>query len=171
MQTEYIEALTELYSNKSGVVPIAFVEWWLLKYVDLYSPHRYRLPPLLGTSDDSRIDEFRRVFPALEELAEHHRSESLCKKALEDLDTIDALEWNKDNSQLKNWMNKYKELGEGNAAVYILAATIDQDSDECNIGCYPSEIEIFRADFKYLLAFNVHFYTIYALLNQEKETE
>ncbi len=162
MQTEFHIASEELYSNSNKVVSINFIEWWLLKYSDLYRPFRNRLPPLPDGSDKYGEDAFRNIYCFLEDLTAYHRYQGICKTAFEELQSIDATTFDRSNQKLLDWVIKYETLGAQDLVGFRLqywGIEYEQQDGHLTHANIPFSVE--RNDFQSVIIFCDTFSDIY----------
>ena len=129
---------TELLKNqKNNIFSIDKINWWLLKfsnlykeiYEDLYSKHWFkfqdgttaRLPPF---GKVSREEQFLNLFDALNEISQFHRNEEYFKRQLLAFHQV------KDSQlKLKNWLVKNSDLGADKYACFLLEY-LDYDQED-----------------------------------------
>lgn len=155
------------------IIPISQVEWWLLKYSDVYkktsdfvySQHLFkmddgsivRLPPFGEPTDQ---DKFLDLYKALDTICEFHRNEKYFEKELTEYQKI------KDSqSDLKNWIAKNEDLG-AEKYVCFLVDYLDysEKAEHLNIYVHTSkELEIYidRQDFRNTIEFLEIFNELY----------
>ena len=165
------EKLIKILNQK--VNPISKVEWWLLKYTDLYkktsefvySQHLFkmddgsivRLPPFGKPSDK---DKFLDLYKALDTICEFHRNEKYFEQELKEYQKI------KDSqSDLKKWVVKNEDLG-AEKYVCFLVDYLDysENAEHLNIYVHSSkELEIYidRQDFRNTIEFLEIFNELY----------
>ncbi|WP_370477210.1 hypothetical protein [Tamlana flava] len=163
--------------NNNGKIKISQIEWWLLKYSDLfkktydfvYSQHLFtdddgtviRLPPF-GKPTDHEI--FLDLYEALDKISDFHRYEKYFEQELIEYEKIKNSPPN-----LKNWLANNEYLGADKHVCFIYNyLDYDENDQEVHLKVYiPSleELEIYidRKDFKntidFLEKFNELFWT------------
>ncbi len=158
MTTLFLEALNELYKGNSKVVSIAFVEWWLLKYGDLYkdASKTHRLFSLAPDKDSGVA--FRKAYYYLDELSEYHRLEAISSIAIKEYDVITQ---NKSKNDLIDWCLKYEKLGVEDAVAIYAMFTTEQSLKNDNFQVPTVDLEIdgndFRDTTKFLELFDVYY--------------
>lgn len=149
------------------------LEWWLLKYSDLYkktfdfvySQHLFttdngsviRLPPFGEPTDQ---EKFLDLYQALDKICEFHRNEKYFKQELTEYEKI------KDSqSDLKSWVAKNEVLG-ADKYVCFLVDYLDYSENAEYLSVYfhsskDLEIYIDRQDFKNTIEFLEIFNELY----------
>ena len=166
-----VEQLIKILNQK--VNPISKVEWWLLKYSDLYkktsdfvySQHLFkmddgsfvRLPPFGEPTDQ---EKFLDLYKALDTICEFHRNEKYFEQELTEYHKIKDSE-----SDLKNWIAKNEDLG-AEKYVCFLVDYLDysENAEHLNIYVHSSKelkIYIHRQDFKNTIEFLEIFNELY----------
>ncbi|MEP2280966.1 hypothetical protein [Maribacter sp.] len=159
--------------KKNGPLSISKVEWWLLKYLDLYkktydfvhSQHLFKLDdgstvrlPSLGRT--TKQEEFLDLYEALDTICEFHRKEQYFEQEINEYQKI------KDSqSDLKNWITKNEYLG-AEKYVCFLVDYLDysENAEHLNIYVHSSkELDIYidRQDFRNTIEFLEIFNELY----------
>lgn len=151
------------------------IEWWLLKYSDLYketydffySQYLFELddgtilrdPPFGKPTDKER---FLAVFKALDEISEFHKNEVYFEKEM-----IEYNEIKKSQTTLKNWVLKNEEFGANKYACFLIDYLDYKEYDQvehlnvCVHFFKDFEIFIDRNDFKHTIEFLENFNELY----------
>jgi len=170
---EYFKDLQNL--SVANILAISKVQWWLLKYSDLYkktsdfvhSQHLFttddgsviRLPPFGKPTDQ---DKFLDLYNALDTLSELHRNEKYFEKEM-----VEYRLTKNSHSDLKKWIIKNENLGaEKYVCFFIDYLDYDENEKEEHLSVYVSslkELDIFidRKDFKNTIDFLEIFNDLY----------
>ena len=162
LKTSFLD-LKEL--SASNIYQIPQIEWWLLKYSELYkktsdfvySQHLLkmddgsivRLPPFGEPTDENK---FLDLYKALDTICEFHRNEKYFEEELTEYKKI------KDSqSELKNWIAKNEDLG-AEKYVCFLVDYLDYSENAEHLNIYinsSKELEIYvdRQDFRNTVEF------------------
>ena len=169
----YLKEFKQL--NASNVFSIHKIEWWLLKYSEVYkkeyncfySQHlseledgsTVRLPPFGKKSEQ---EKFLDLYKALDNISQFHRNEKYFEQ-----EVITYLKIKESKTELIAWALKNEELG-ANKYVCFLLDYLDYDEDEKvnHLSVFvPSlkDLDIFvdRQDFKFTIEFLEIFNEIY----------
>lgn len=165
-----LPVLTELNCNP---LPIAKVEWWLLKHSDYYkkiseivfSKHLYtlcdgssiRLPTFEEPNDP---EKFLDVYKALDTVCELHRNEKYFEQELIEYNKIKDSQFD-----VKNWVSKNEVLG-AEKYVCFLVDYLDYTENAKHLNIYihsSKELEIYidREDFRNTIGFLEIFNELY----------
>ncbi len=161
--------------SKNDVYSISKVEWWLLKYSELYnktyefvySQHLFtnddgsviRLPPFGESSDQ---EKFLELYEALETISEFHQNEKYFKQELTQHNKI-----KNSQSELKNWVAKNEYLGADKYVCFLIDyLDYNENGQEKHLNVFvhsSKELEIYidRQDFKNTIDFLQIFNEIY----------
>lgn len=183
-----IENLKSLAKN--GVHSIAQIEWWLLKYEELYQSvdKSYRTLCAICVDEENNggmrhcicypiycpkseeKEKFIVVYESLGKLTQVHKNEASCKNALDDY---------KESSNEKQWIESYYDLNNKFPTLYYdyfdygNGDDIDKDLYLCEI--YKSDLEIYvdKKDFYHTVKFYDLFHHLFYLkkLHPEKLSE
>jgi hypothetical protein len=167
MKTEYQIAIEELNSNSGKVVSMAFVEWWLLKYGDLYRSRDWDLPYLDGMEGKEGKYAFHDAFYHLNELSQDHRFESSCKEAIESFSKLKSEDFSKDNTQLLNWILQHEKLGVQDVIHFGAGCYFPEDDLQSDFSIIKLNVKISRADFKHIISFLELFNKVYWTNHEE----
>ncbi len=161
--------------SQNLIYSIDRIEWWLLKYSDLYissydfiySQHLVvledgstgRFPPC-GKPPEQ--EEFLNLYQALETIAQFHKNEKYFKEQMALFEDVKD-----DESKLKDWIKNNEEIGSNQYACFLLDY-LDYDENDIvehlNIYVLSAEhLEIYvdRKDFKHTIEFLNTFNELY----------
>ncbi len=136
-------AIDKFDKFKDGVIPIAFVEDWLKANEELKIKTSLRPegPPgvitFFETEEDYKvtyadIKRFYRLYESLVEFNEYRKFEPIAKTALKEFKEL-----SQDENDLKQWIEKYKQLGEKDLICFGLDY-LDYDAEK--IVYYPQAV-------------------------------
>lgn len=161
--------------SPSNIYQIPQIEWWLLKYSEIYnktydfvySQHLFttddgsviRLPPFGEPTDQ---EKFLDLYKALDTICEFHRNEKYFEQELTEYQKI------KDSqSDIKNWIAKNEKLGADKYVCFLIDyLDYDENNQEEHLNIYVSslkELEIYinRKNFKNTIDFVEIFNELY----------
>lgn len=158
-----------LQLSNNNIYSIDKIEWWLLKYSELYDECKCDLSFLtyVERENEEGINQFRHLYVDLSKMADIHKYESYCENLLKEYDII------KDNLELvKNWMRnnekfyneyEFKTLDRMTDRDCIVDLNLSSSNLEMSLD-YDKVDEIFLIDcrdFKYILEFTRIFYHLF----------
>lgn len=177
MILDTITAINEFKKLNQKFKPIVIdkIEWWLLKYTELfnktydfvYSQHLFtnddgsviRLPPF-GKPTDKEI--FLDLYKSLDTISEFHRNEKYFKQEMVAYNKIKH-----SHSDLKNWITKNENFGAEKYVCFLIDyLDYDENNEEEHLNVYVhslKEFEIYvdRQNFKNTIAFLERFNELY----------
>lgn len=161
MQTVFHAALGELYKNNTEVISMAFVEWWLLKYDDLFINRSRELPYLDGFEDKDGKYAFFDAYYNLNCLSETHRFESVCQEALSRFNNLKSTTFSSGNIPLLEWIFHYKKLCSEKLIDFVTGYYYAKDDSHRNLSVYHVNVRISKQDFQNIISFVELFDQVY----------
>lgn len=160
MKSEYKEALNELYQHHPKVVSMDFVEWWLLKYSDLFNPLRRKLPPLLDWPDTNGEYAFRDAYRPLEKLSDYHRFTPQCKIAIAEFNELNSKIVAASDTELLNWVLKFEQLGGEDMGLFCIDY-LDYEGEVYHLKIHGTDLFVEHKEFESIIEFCETFNPIY----------
>jgi len=156
----------DLKSLMDGLIlPIEKMEWWLLKYLDLYNltknnyiRHYYKREDGSTGSvpDDNPLNDelfrFKSLFEALNDVGKFYKLEGYFKKENNNYNRVSS-----SSTEVKKWVAKNEKLGAGTWELYLFSIeSLDNIDDKDEICVYNKsnwEIYVDKETFKHTIEF------------------